>query len=178
MSTQVSRPEAGKVGAAQIDPGTVELINLNFNRLQGDDVPSANINDKADITFELLVRRKSRAEVTVILGIKVVASNLATIDVKAGTHITVEFADEEDLDVERELANIAGQVGPMIIYPYLREAVADVTRRAGLAPLTLPIYQIGTFFKVDPADLQLAESPAEDKKPTKRAKKKALASGQ
>lgn len=39
---------------------------------------------------------------------------------------------------EQTVANVANINGPAIIYPYVRETIADLTRRAGFPPLHLP----------------------------------------
>lgn len=164
---------AGQVGNRLIDPGNVELVSLHFDRLFGakagrdadDGDPDANI------TFELRTGRAAPDAVFVVLSVNVQAEPVATIKMEARTKLTVTTVDESKPVTTEELAQIAARMGPVVIYPYLRELVADVTRRAGLEPLTLPIYQIGSFFEVDPKSLELPKQAKSTKKSSKKPAK-------
>lgn len=177
MST--SKPpeaEQGRVGNIHIDPGTVEIVKLHFDDLRGRSAqaPAAEMgtpdsSEEPTLRFDFSAGRIAEDAIVVALQLLIEAPETASLIVAAKTRITVTIPEDAALDVDDELAKIASQMGPVIIYPYLREVIADVTRRAGMSPLTLPIYQIGTFFKVDPKSLALPASPKQKNKPAKKA---------
>lgn len=169
MSAQASNPEPGKVGGWRIDPGEVQLIELTLRRL--DIPPESEANAEREVNFELTAIRATIDKIGVVLGLKVLEPGLADITVRAGTILTVTLPDETQ-DREQQLADIAAQMGPIIIYPYLRELVADLTRRTGTRALTLPIYQIGTFFKLGPKDIKLLDRPQATEESAEKATKK------
>lgn len=76
---------------------------------------------------------------------------------------------DEGLDLDSELALIAGALGPVVVFPYTRELVADLTRRAGRTPTTLPVLNMGRAFKVDPESLRW-NPDAQKATPAKRGK--------
>jgi len=69
---------------------------------------------------------------------------------KAPFSFTVEgaglFEFESDIE-EKEVSRIAGVNCAAIIFPYIRETVADLTRRAGFPPLHLAPVNFTEFFK-------------------------------
>lgn len=173
MSAPASKPTAGQVGGWSIDPGNVELIDLNFNRLDFTKDASEDDSNPVDVQFEFSAVRVSEGKVAVALEVKVRAPATIEISVLAGTVLTVEHPDEPANVIDAELAKIAAQVGPVIIYPYARELVADLTRRSGKGTLTLPIYQVGSLFEVNPEEIRLPDAPKEPSKSAKKPSKKA-----
>lgn len=168
---------AGEVGNVTIYPGDVHLVKLEFARSSEARAGEANDTEvPGKVRLDYGVRRTSSNAVMVRLGVHVDATTLAKISVTAQCEITVNPIEDAEVHLEDAMARIAAQIGPVVIYPYLREIVADVTRRAGLPTVTLPIYQIGTFFKVEPKDIELVsgnkalEEPADTsiKQPRKK----------
>lgn len=171
MPAPASKPEPGTVGDWKIDPGTVELIDVTFTRRDFTGEPERDATTAIDVNFEFNAVRATLNKVGVVLTVKIHEPALANIEIQAGTVLTFKFPEDSAEDIDRQLADIAAQMGPVIIYPYIRELVADLTRRAGLKTLTLPIYQIGTFFKIEPKDLERPDEPKPAMKAAKRAAK-------
>lgn len=70
-----------------------------------------------------------------------------------------------------KLSEVAVRVGPVVVYPYLRETLSTLSTRAGMAPIVLPVMNVGAVF--DPADLGSedgAAAPVSAKKPNRRRK--------
>lgn len=182
-NTSAMPPEVrpGAVGSVTIHPGDVNLVKLEFARAEATTNTSAAQEIDWKVRFDFAVRRASENTIVVRLAVLIDAPGLAKANVMAQTEIAVTPVEGSQVHLEREMAGVAAQIGPVVIYPYLREIVADVTRRAGLSPITLPIYQIGTFFKVEPKDVELVhrartlEEPTDTsvKKPRKKATDKA-----
>lgn len=153
-SSRPRSPQAGVVGDRQIDVSNIEVISLHFDRLEGSDAPElVGKETPSDVTFHFQAARKKN-QVRVTLTVEVAAKPIASIKASARTTLTVKTINGSSEVGQEELAEIAARMGPVAIYPYLREVVADTTRRAGLEPLTLPIYQIGTFFQAASEDLE------------------------
>ncbi len=172
MSPQATSADPGRVGAWKIDPGTVELIDLSFKRL--DIVLDKKDVGEAGVAFDFNALRPAPDQVAVMLSLEVVEPDVAVIQVQAGTILTVTFPEIPPENTEEALADMAAQIGPVVIYPYLRELVADLTRRAGFKALTLPIYQIGSYFSIDPVTLKLeaaSETPSDEPVGKKAVKK-------
>lgn len=181
--SSLQQPESGpgEVGPVRINPGNVELTSLQFERQRGGGAggEAEAESAEAEVSFEFKARRIAADAVLVGLAVDVKAPNVAAVSAAAQTVLTVSVTEGADVNLETELAQIAARIGPVVIYPYLREVVADATRRAGLEPLTLPVYQVGNFFKVKPEDLRLpqakpaAKRSSKAKKPVKSKRKKA-----
>lgn len=61
--------------------------------------------------------------------------------------------DLRDLLVPENLVEFANEVGVMVLLPYVREAVADVTRRVFGTPSLVPLIQRGQLsFSLDPPE--------------------------
>ena len=163
------------VGPVRILPGPVEVVHLKFDRVERN--AETKLTDEIQVTFGVGARRLDRDEVVVQLEVAVEKAGEATIAVTARSLLRIEVLQEAPLDLDVELARIASQVGPVVIYPYLREVVADLSRRGGITPITLPVYQIGKMFTFDPENLALPENTGakvqeKKAKPQQRAKKK------
>lgn len=77
--------------------------------------------------------RESKKELVVLVGIKQQSGNSPYyFEVQAGG--LFKFKDGPD---ERLVKQFAAMNCPAIIFPYLRETIADLTRRAGFPPLHL-----------------------------------------
>lgn len=188
-TSQPPEAEQGRVGNIHIDPGVVEIVKLHFDDLRGRTAQARTAEQgtpdspaEPTLRFDYSTGRVAKDAIVAALQLVIEAPETASLTVAAKTRITVTISEDAALDVDVELAKIASQMGPVIIYPYLREVIADVTRRAGMPPLTLPIYQIGTFFKIDPKSLALSASPRQKMKSAKKApatasRKKPVAKG-
>lgn len=162
MPSPASKATPGQVGNWSIDPGTVELMGLEFMRLdlQADNVGSPE--DPVGIEMQFSTARASSNQVAVALEVRAQAPTTVEVAVKAGTILTIDHADEPPSELDEEFAKIAAQMGPVILYPYIRELIADLTRRSGKGTITLPIYQVGTLFQVNPDEIRWVD----DRQPT------------
>lgn len=166
------------VGDVTIAPGPVEIFSASFTRA---DQPTSSepYTTPIDVRFDLAADRRDETTVVVQLQVQVENPTVMTAEVTARCAIQVQPVEGVEVDVDAEMAKVAGSVGPVVIYPYVRELIADMSRRGGLTPLTLPVYQMGRFFTFEPQDLRLkqeeAEAPAEPtaKSSSKKSKSKA-----
>lgn len=158
-----SRPKGvdPSVGSVTITPGPVEISAVSFAR--ADQPTSSPGPDTAsiDVRFDLAAVRQGATTVVVQLQVHVESPTVMTAEVVANCAIQVEPVAGADVDLDVEIAKVAGSVGPVVIYPYARELIADMTRRAGLTPLTLPVYQMGRFFTFEPKDMRLKQDDVE-----------------
>jgi preprotein translocase subunit SecB len=76
---------------------------------------------------------KDKKEMVVVLGVRKIDGNVPYyFEVRAGA--LFKFKEVPQEPILKQLATINC---PSIIYPYLRETIADLTRRAGFPPLHL-----------------------------------------
>lgn len=152
---QQPSPEPGVVGTRKIDVESIDLVELHFERPETK-IPAEKLEGEGPVgvNFHFTAGRAAPNRIVVALTIDVQAPPVLTVRATARTALTVVTLDNSSPIETTELAEIASRMGPVAIYPYLREIVADVTRRSGLEPLTLPIYQIGTFFSLNPDELE------------------------
>lgn len=168
MSAPASRPGPGEVSGWSIDPGNVELVGLEFQRLDLPAPAASAPDDPVNVEFEFSAARAGPNHLAVALKVSVHATGVLQVAAQAATVLTVEHPEEPQETVDAEYAQIAAQIGPVIIYPYIRELIADLSRRTGKPPLTLPIYQIGSLFEVDPEQIRLREEPKPKKSSTRK----------
>ncbi len=77
--------------------------------------------------------RKEEKQLVVFLGLKQITGNIPyRFEIKAGSLFQFEEIPEEN--ILKQLATINC---PAIMFPYIRETIADLTRRAGFPPLHL-----------------------------------------
>jgi preprotein translocase subunit SecB len=108
------------------------LLKLNFylnDEFKEDDTDKA-IDPEITISHEF---RKEEKLLVVILGLKQLEGNIPyRFEIKAGS--LFQF---DDIPEEKILNQFATINCPAIIFPYVRETIADLTRRAGFRPLHL-----------------------------------------
>lgn len=81
-----------------------------------------------------------------------------------------EFSETVTDELRKQYAAING---PAILFPYVRETLADITRRAGFPPLLLPVMN---FVRLAQTKAEKGQtSTAEKANPPKRPSKKATA---
>lgn len=167
MNSEAERPAPANSASPTVLPSAVEIIETTFKR--GRTPTDTDADERVNVQFDFAVKRLGPNAVGVRLTARTSAATGLSLEVTAQTALNLVVPRGEELDVDAHLAQIAGQLGPVVIYPYLREFIADVTRRAGLEPLTLPIVQVGRLFTVEPDEIQLKP---EGKPPKKAAPKK------
>lgn len=169
-----SKP-ADQVGSFRILPGPVEIVRLEFKHIESgaDEKPAGEI----EVTFGTGAARVSQNEIVVQLEATVHKAREAHVVGAARCRLRIELTEGVKVDYDAEVARIAGQVAPVVIFPYLREVIADISRRGGLAPITLPVYQIGRMFTFDRESLvwqppDTEESEEREPKPKQKSKAK------
>ena len=108
------------------------LLKVNFylNREFKEDNPDKTIAPEILITHEF---RENEKQLVVILGLRQLTGNIQyRFEVEAGGFFQFDNVPEEK--ILKQLATINC---PAILFPYVRETIADLTRRAGFPPLHL-----------------------------------------
>ena len=138
------------------------LLKVNFKLNENYDAEKDNVVPEgwSEIVLEHEERRKNK-EVLVALGIRQLEGNCPYYYEMLGVGI-FSFKELPDDNMLNKLVTINC---PAILFPYLRESIADLTRRAGFDPL-----------HIDPINfIELARQRAEKEK-TKASPKKLKAS--
>lgn len=108
------------------------LLELNFYLNQEFKEENTNKTIEPEITINHELREEEKLLV-VILGLRQLKGNIPyRFEIKAGS--LFQF---ENLPEEKMLKQLATINCPAIIFPYVRETIADLTRRAGFRPLHL-----------------------------------------
>lgn len=105
---------------------------------------------------------KSKKQLTIRLKTSSIKGNIPFYFEIEGEGVFV-FDKSPDKDILEKVANING---PAIIFPYIRETIADLTRRSGFKPLHLPPID---FVKL--AEGQIVKKAGSLKKTPKKPKK-------
>jgi len=79
-----------------------------------------------------------------------------------------EFSETVTEELRKQYAAING---PAILFPYVRETLADITRRAGFPPLLLPVMNFARLAqtKAEKGQTSAAEKATPRKRPSKKA---------
>ncbi len=108
------------------------LLKVNFFLNQEYKVDSADKVIAPDIAISHEFREKEK-QLVVIFGLRQIKGNIPyRFEVESGGLFQFEIVPEEKL-----LKQLATINCPAILFPYVRETVADLTRRAGFPPLHL-----------------------------------------
>lgn len=108
------------------------LLKINFFLNQEYREDSADTMVSPDISISHEFREKEK-QLVVILGLRQIKGNIPfRFEVESGG--IFQF---EDIPEEKLLKQVATINCPAILFPYVRETIADLTRRAGLPPLHL-----------------------------------------
>jgi len=101
-------------------------INDEFN----DKNPDTSIDPEMLMEHEF---REQEKQLIVVLGLRQLTGNIPyRFEIKAGSIFQFDEVPEEKI-----LKQFATINCPAIIFPYIRETIADLTRRAGVPPLHL-----------------------------------------
>ncbi|MBI3600442.1 MAG: protein-export chaperone SecB [Nitrospinae bacterium] len=135
------------------DHFAITAISFNLNRdfhSEKDVTVSPEIEGRADYEKET---RKLRAFMKVSLN----SGNLPFYLTVEGVGVLTFDGDPD----QKTLNNISSINAPAIIFPYIRETVADITRRAGFPPLHLPpVNFVNIAKKAAPADIHSGKNIA------------------
>lgn len=108
------------------------LLKINFFLNQEYREDSADTMVSPDISISHEFREKEK-QLVVILGLRQIKGNIPfRFEVESGG--IFQF---EDIPEEKLLKQVATINCPAILFPYIRETIADLTRRAGFPPLHL-----------------------------------------
>lgn len=106
----------------------IRLLKINFNLnvdIDEDKRERADIDLKIKAAYE-----EELKEITVTLNAYTKGQDYFTLDVEYGGKFIVSEEEDDSETIDR----LSGINCPAIIFPFLREYVADLTRRAGLEP--------------------------------------------
>lgn len=142
-----------------VSPSDVQIVEVSFRRHPAS--KSKKAAKPADVNFALGVLRSGPMSIGVRLSAEFDNPGEAALKVTALTELTLEAEDLTESEADQQLAAIASQLGPVVLYPYIREYVADLTRRSGIKPVTLPILQIGRMFNLPVEAVQRKAAPKE-----------------
>lgn len=127
---------------------SVALVTCVLERIQ---ILSGETQDDAlDITFKLGLGRPSGNELVVQMTFRFERLHGLRLELTYGVHFR-RTAPVEDED--RYWRDVATQVAPVVLYPYVRETVTALTSRAAVPPVILPIVNFKTL--IDPASLDI-----------------------
>lgn len=116
----------------------VELLNFNIVDLSFQVNPSCKEEKSVKVALDFSVGsnfNKSKNELEVILGVVYNQKN-TPFSFKALCRGIFKLSENPSKDELERLSNINC---PAIIFPFLRETIADITRRAGFPSLYLPV---------------------------------------
>jgi preprotein translocase subunit SecB len=139
------------------------IINLSFS------INEKYRKGKIVINTDLFAAHKyskAKKQLTVRLKASLVDGNVPFFFELEGEGLFV-FKETPDKDI---IAMVSDINGPAIIFPYMRETIADLTRRAGFKALHLPPVNFVKLAKGEP--VKKARSPKKStKKPSTQLKK-------
>ncbi len=155
-----------------------ELLRITFERNLESEVQSnqGEPADTSDVEFRLGfgAARTGDNAVTIELSVTTADGSPISFDITYRLTLTVEpIADDKPIGLEKVLPEVAARVGPVVMYPYIRETLASLSAKAGRKPFVLPVMNVGAIFEVP--DLGRAEAATVAKQP--RAKRKAARKG-
>ena len=108
------------------------LLKVNFFLNQEYKEDSADTSVSPDISINHEFREKEK-QLIVILGLRQTKGNIPyRFEIESGGIFQFENIPEEKM-----LKQLASINCPAILFPYVRETIADLTRRAGFPPLHL-----------------------------------------
>jgi preprotein translocase subunit SecB len=143
----------------------IQLIYIGVRELSikttGPPVPSAKLDG---VVFSLPVRISEFLESDSTIQITIGCVMSKEENEYARMEFDVQVIGVFRIDKERfpmpELNHWANHNAPLVLYPYLREQVSDLTQRCGYSPLILPLLEVPAFKIIAPAEqLELVAAP-------------------
>ncbi len=128
-----------------MDFADFKLLSVTFTLNKDFKVNEKTVSYEPEIAIDYVVEKKKK-EIVVLLGVRKIEGNIPYyFEVRAGGLFKFD-----KLPTNKLLKQFAKINCPAIIFPYLRETIADLTRRAGFPPLHLdPINFIELSKEVD-----------------------------
>jgi preprotein translocase subunit SecB len=123
----------------------VQLLHVSFDVVAG--APSNLVSEYAEgpeVELELFVNRPAKHSLGIIFSVSSVADAPIRFRVAYAAEFQVRAGEGADsqLPLKTRLRGIAADVGPSMLYPYVRELLADLSGRAQVGPILLPFVPI------------------------------------
>lgn len=110
---------------------------------------------EVEMALSLAFHRHSSRRMVIALGVTVPLDYPYSIEVMYAGDFAL--ADDVDAgDVEDEWRRTAAELAPIVLYPYVRELVSDLTRRSQAEQLTLPVL---AFSAIDASSIEFPPPP-------------------
>lgn len=123
----------------------IVLRTLRFERLDHDGVEDTDAT--LDTSFGIGVGRPGADLLNVELTVSFEKPGAARVEMA----YVAQFKRTRDLprgkSDEEFWQTVASQVGPVVLYPFIRETATSLTTKAGLGPLLLPIVNFKALFE-------------------------------
>ena len=169
-----AEPDLTDVGGIRIRASHPQLRQVQFEVLPTADPESA---DNA-MSLGLGVDRLGQWAVGIELTAQSEDDSPVVFSIAYRVVLTVEPVGNSgpDIDSDTTLKEVSARLGPVILYPYVRETLSSLSVKAGRKPLVLPVINAGMAF--DPGEVELPPAPdvepaAESVSPrTKKPRKK------
>lgn len=100
--------------------------------------------DELAVDMSVSFARGSLRELTVALGVTVPLNTPYVVEAMYAAAFVLSD-DIAEADVEEHWKQTATRLAPLVLYPFLREVVSDLTRRSKAEPITLPILSFRAF---------------------------------
>lgn len=128
----------------RFDDYKIDFINFNLNKEFKDE-------NEMEVDFELRVGvnisdDSKQAEVN--LELDVYSNDLEEAPFKLTVSITGWFSTDDDIEEDKYI-QFCKVNATAILFPYLRSAVTDITKIAGVQPLVLPLVNVYNLIKND-----------------------------
>jgi len=116
----------------------IEFVKFNLTNFSFQINPSFKFGEPVDVNLSFLINaeyKEEKKELESILGVKYYEKDSPfTFNILGRGVFKVNKNPSKT-----ELARLSDINCPAIIFPFIREAIADFTRRAGFSPLLLPV---------------------------------------
>lgn len=161
------------VGDVKINVTAPELLRVMFERPAPGDAES-DPADQQEVQFRLGFGAARIADDAVSIELSAESREGMAVKFEVAFRTTLSILPTQEgssLDWAATLSEVAVRVGPVVVFPYLRETLSALSTRAGMAPIVLPVMNVGAVF--DPPDFgngDSAEASVSAKKPNRRRK--------
>lgn len=146
-------PERIRLASFRASTEDIFLVHARFLDRAGPSREVAPLPAEVGMALNLAFHRHSLRRMVIALGVTIPLDHPYSIEVMyAGDFVMAD--DVGASDVEDEWRRTAAQLAPIVLYPYLRELISDLTRRSQAEPLTLPVLAFSGI------DVEAIEFPA------------------
>jgi preprotein translocase subunit SecB len=150
-----------------ISVGNIYLVHCHFvDRDRPDSEPSPVILDEVPLSMRFAFVRPNPRKLVMAMICEIETEKPYSLEVMYAGEFTMDDDFPEDA-IEDTWKTFSAEVAPIILYPYVREFVSELTNRGRAASLTLPVLFHG--FRIDPESIEL---PPARPYPSKQKRKK------